>query len=107
MTGTATIFFHQTVSAIKQETRDKWGDVTFSTIYTGVACRFVFDTSRLRRIEEDERVDALVYIGPKWDVQPDYIMTFEGNDYMVIKVFHEYDLFGNIDHLKITLRARS
>jgi hypothetical protein len=104
---TAVIFFHQNISAVKRQTRDKWGDLTAATLYTGVPTRFVFDTGRIRSIAEDERVDALAYIGPEWIIQPDDIMVYDGVDYMVVKVFREHDLFGNVDHLKITLRARS
>lgn len=107
MAGTAMIFMHQSISAVKEQSRDKWGDISHATIYTGVPCRFVVDTKHLRRIEDDVRVDALIYTPPEYTILPDYIMTFEGVDYLVIKVFNEYDLFGNVDHLKITLRARS
>jgi len=107
MAGTGEIFFHQTITSIKRNTRDKWGDLTAVTRYTGVPTRFVYDTSRVRGIAEDERVDALAYISPLYSVQPDDIVTFGGSNYMIIKVFLEYDLFGNIDHVKLTLRARA
>jgi len=107
MVGTGEIFFHQTISAIQRNTRDKWGDLTPGALYTNVDTRFVFDTSRTRGVAEDERVDALAYIGPQYAVQPDDIVTYLSVNYMVVKVFHEYDLFGNVDHLKLTLRQRT
>lgn len=107
MVGTGAIFFHQTLSAIARNTRDKWGDLTAGVLYTNVATRFVFDTSRTRGVAEDERVDALAYIGPRYAVQPDDIVTYNNTNYMIIKIFHEYDLFGNVDHQKLTLRQRT
>jgi hypothetical protein len=107
MAGTGEIFFHQTITSIQRNTRDAWGDLTAAALYTNVATRFVFDTSRVRGVAEDERVDALAYINPSYTIQPDDIVTYDSKTYMVIKVFLEYDLFGNVDHIKLTLRARS
>jgi hypothetical protein len=107
MAGTGEIFFQQTITTIQRNTRDKWGDLTAGALYTNVPTRFVYDTSRIRGVAEDERVDALAYISPSYTVQPDDIVRFNSVNYMIVKVFHEYDLFGNVDHLKLTLRQRT
>jgi hypothetical protein len=109
MVGTGMIFFHQTITSITAQTRDAWGDHTAGTTrYTNVPCRFVYDTDRRRKVDEDERVDALAYIpGDKTAVQPDDTVVFDSVNYRIIKVFLEYDLFGNVDHVKLTLRKRS
>ncbi len=107
MAGIGEIFFHQNITTIQRNSRDEWGDLTPSALYTNVATRFVYDTSRVRGVAEDERVDALAYINPSYTIQPDDIVTFDAKTFMVIKVFLEYDLFGNVDHIKLTLRARS
>lgn len=105
--GIGSIFFHQNITSIQRQTRDKWGDLSAASLYVSVPTRFVYDTSRVRGVAEDERVDALAYIGPKYSIQPDDIVTFNSIKYMIVKVFHEYDLFGNVDHLKLTLRQRT
>jgi hypothetical protein len=105
--GIGKIFFHQNLTSIQRQTRDKWGDLSTTSLYTNVPTRFVYDTTRTRGVAEDERVDALAYInGTYTAIQPDDIVTYAGNTYMVVKVFLEYDLFGNIDHIKMSLRAR-
>lgn len=106
MPGTAEIFFHQTITSISSHTRDKWGDITTTVVYTNVPTRFVYDVARTRGLVEDEPVDALAYISPSYTIQPDYLVVFDSNNYRVIKVFHEYDLFGNVDHIKLTLKSR-
>jgi hypothetical protein len=109
MVGTGDIFFYQTITSITRQTRDAWGDHTAgSVIYTNVPTRFVFDTDRRRAEAEDERVDALAYIGGQYtSVQPDDAVVFDSVTYRIIKVFLEYDLFGNVDHVKLTLRKRT
>jgi hypothetical protein len=106
MAGTGEIFFHQSITSISSVTRDKWGDTTTTSVYTNVSCRFTYDVARTRGITEDQPVDALAYINPSYTIQPDYLVVFSGSNYRVIKVFHEYDLFGNIDHIKLTLKSR-
>lgn len=109
MAGTGDIFFHQTITSISRNTRDAWGDHTTSAAhYTNVPTRFVYDTDRRRKVDEDERVDALAYIGGQYtNIQPDDTVVFDSVNYRIIKVYLEYDLFGNIDHIKLTLRKRS
>ena len=99
--------FQQRIRSVSQISRDKWGDRTNTVLYQNVACRFTYDTARVREaMAEDEKVDAVAYIHAKYTIKPDYIFTFEGEDYIVIKVFKETDIFGNTHHQKIALRSR-
>lgn len=108
MPGTAEIFFHQSITTISRSTRDQWGDYTTTTLYSNVPTRFVYDITRVRGIAEDEKVDALAYISPSYSsVQVDDIVTFNSFNYRITKIFNEYDLFGNVDHIKLLLKARN
>ncbi len=104
--GTAKIFFNQRLTSIARTTRDEWGDRTTAVLYTNVPSRFTHDTGRIRRDSEDERVDALAYIAETYSVLSDDIVVYGGSNYSIIKVFNEYDLFGNVDHIKLTLKSR-
>jgi hypothetical protein len=103
---TANIFFNQRLTSISRTSRDEWGDRTDAILYTNVPTRFTHDTKRVRNIGEDEQVDALAYIANSYSVLADDIVAYGGVNYSVVKVFNEYDLFGNIDHIKLTLKSR-
>lgn len=104
---TANIFFNQRITSIARTTRDEWGDKTSATLYTNVPTRFTEDPKLIRAMStEDIRVDALAYIGANYSVQNDDIVTFEGDTYFINGIYNERDLFGNVDHIKMTLRSR-
>jgi hypothetical protein len=104
---TAGAFFHQRLDSISKITRDKWGDRTSFILYQSVPCRFTEDDTKIREVTvEDERIDALAYIGKKYTVAVDYVVTFESQDYIVTKIAKARDLFGNVHHQKLLLKSR-
>ena len=104
---TANIFFNQRITSISRTSRDEWGDKTSAILYSNVPTRFTEDPRMIRRMsDEDVRIDALAYIAPAYSVQTDDIVVYEGQNYQIVNIYNERDLFGNVDHIKITLKSR-
>lgn len=100
-------FMQQKITSVSKDIRDKWGDRTTQIIYQNVPCRFSFDTVRIRRaMLEDEQVDAVAYVEKRYTIEPDYVINFDGDSYLVIKVLPARDLFGNVHHQQLVLRSR-
>lgn len=98
---------NQRLDSISKITRDKWGDMTSAIIYQNIPCRFTEDDTKLREATvEDERIDALAYIGKKFTVAVDYVVTFESQDYIISGISKARDLFGNVHHQKLKLKSR-
>ena len=77
------IFFNQRLDSISKVTRDKWGDMTNTVINQSIPCRFTDDVTKIREVAtEDEKIIALVYIGPQHDIKVDYLATYECQDYL-------------------------
>lgn len=100
--------FNQKLDSIsKISARDKWGDRTTNILYQSIPCRFTDDISRIREATmEDERIDAVVYIGKKYQVAVDYIVSYENEDYLIFRVSKARDLLGKVHHQKLLLRSR-
>jgi hypothetical protein len=99
--------FNQRLDSISKDIRDKWGDRTSAILYQNIPCRFTEDDTKIREATvEDERIDALAYIGKKYTVAVDYVVTFESQDYIISKVSKARDLFGNVHHQKLLLKSR-
>ena len=100
-------FFQQNIKSISKISRDKWGDISTTILYQNVPCRFSYDTLRVRRaMLEDEQVDALAYVGKDYQLAVDYVVDFDNDDYIIVKIFKETDLFGNVHHQRLALRSR-
>ena len=98
---------NQKLDSIRKKTRDKWGDRTYVILYQNVPCRFTENTAKIRQATvEDERIDALAYIGKKYVVAVDTVVYFESKEYNVSRVAPERDLFGNVHHQKLLLKSR-
>ena len=99
--------FNQSITSISREARDKWGNITHTTLYQNVPCRFSFDTDRGRSVTvETEPVDAYAYIGDNHSVLVDDLVVYDANNYLILGIRNAYDLFGNIDHKKLLLKSR-
>ena len=103
------IFAHQTITSISSRTRDAYGDYTATSIYTNVPCRFVYDTREIRKSEhEDKRTMAIAYIPPSYtSVAEDQEVVFDSQTFLIVKIYREYDLFGNIDHYRLDLKMHN
>lgn len=103
------IFAYQTITSISSRTRDQWGDYTTTSLYTNVPCRFVHDSRQVRvSTTEDVITDALAYIPPTYtSVAQDQVLVFDGETYLIVKVYRERDLWGNIDHYKLDLKRHN
>ena len=72
---------NQRLDSISKFSRDKWGDRTSAILHQNIPCRFTENTTKIRQATtEDERVDAIVYIGKKYIVAMDYVVSFESQD---------------------------
>jgi len=104
---TANIFFNQRITSVARTTRDEWGDKTSAILYTNIPARFTEDPKMIRAMStEDIRVDALAYIGANYSIQNDDVVVFEGQNYQIVNIYNERDLFGNVDHIKLALKSR-
>lgn len=103
------IFAYQTITSISSRTRDQWGDFSNTSVYTNVPCRFVFDTTFYRKsTSEDEATDAIAYIPPSYtSVAADQAVVYDGQTFLITKVYREHDLWGNIDHFRLDLKLHN
>lgn len=103
------IFAWQSITSISSRTRDAYGDYTTTSVYTNVPCRFVYDTTQIRKSDhEDTKTVAIAYIPPSYtSVAEDQEVVFDGNTFLIDKIYREYDLFGNIDHYRLDLKLHS
>jgi hypothetical protein len=100
-------FMMQNITSVSKDIRDKWGDRTTQIIYQNVPCRFSYDLSSIRRATvEDEIIVATVFVESKYDMEADYLITVEGDNYIVVDVLPRRDLFGNVHHKQLLLRSR-
>ena len=97
----------QKLKSISRIVKDKWGDPTTYVLYQNVPCRFSRDILRIKEVySDDEKVKAVAYIPKNYQVETDYIVDFENDNYIIVDIMPEIDLFGNVHHQKLVLGSR-
>jgi len=95
---------NQTVDSISSTTENGYGDLSETTVYTSVPCRWwesagrVYDeTMNLR----DYKIE--MWLLPSYPIYYNYIVTKDSESYKIVKIENRVDLAGQLDHIKVYL----
>ena len=95
---------NQTISSIYSTTKNGYGDVTRTELYTDVPCRWQEKVNRVINPKGEiveSRID--VWLLPSYTVNEDYEVVKSSATYKVVAKEIRYDLAGNADHLRLYL----
>jgi hypothetical protein len=96
---------NQTIDKISSITRDAYGDITKSTVWENVPCRFEISTLRT----QGTTTEVLSYRARAWlysdysDIAKEYIVTKDSEDYKIAAIEKHYNLEGELDHIVLVL----
>jgi len=102
--GIADGMFTNSVTSISATTRDKYGDLTASLLYTNVSCRWqeqagvVFSKST-----EEKSYEVEMWIASTCIIKTDYQVVYKEETYIVVNVSPQYSIEGIKDHIKVLL----
>jgi len=103
---------NQTIDRISSTTRDAYGDETKSIVWENVPCRWQHSQSRaLSNVLGTAiiSVEAGSYTAKAWlypeyeDIQKEYIITKDDEDYKIMSIEKHYSLEGDLDHIVLVL----
>jgi len=101
---------NQTLTSISSTTRDGYGRVVSTELYTSIPCRFQsrFDLV-LDKTGQESVSKAQIWIKDSIDgeditVDVDYICVYGGINYTVMAYEYHYNLMGEVEYIKLYLR---
>ena len=95
---------NQKVDYIKSTSVDGYGDVTTTTVYSDVPCRWVNKISVIAGKDAKLRqARAEIWLLPKYSISSDYEIIKGGETYKIVGVEEKYNLTGVHDHTKVYL----
>lgn len=96
-------FFNQTID-IYSVSIDAYNNVTETSAYSNVPCRFVETTTRVIDVTAATKTyRAECWIDSGYTIKMDYIVKHDGEKYRVAAVEKRVNLFGENDHIKLLL----
>ena len=96
---------NQEITTVSSITNDQYGDVTTTTLYSGVVCRWQEKIQRITDTNNEEIVSTVeVWLLPNYtDIKEKYRIIFDSETYIVAGTEDKYDLGGKVDHIKLYL----
>ena len=101
---------NQEITAISTTSRDGYGRVTKTQLYTDIPCRWqemfqiILDKAGLETVAKIQSWIPDEYEGEVLDVESDFVVTFNGADYVVITTENRYNILGEREYIKLYLR---
>lgn len=97
--------YNQTVDNIYSVSKNMYGDVSKTSVYTNVPCRFQRVKKKIFTTENVEvPVDAEIWLSDAYsDVTEDYIFEVDSVEYKIVNIDYQYDILGELDHIKFFL----
>lgn len=95
---------NQTIDSIYSTTKDGYGDLTRTLVYSDIPCRWQEKVNHVVGIKGEiveSRVD--VWIEPSYTISESYEVVKSSEIYKVIAKEIRYDLSGNADHIRLYL----
>lgn len=101
---------NQTVTTIYSTSRDGYGTVTRTTVYSNVDCRW---EEKFQMVLNKEGNEVMAQIecwlptqieGTNTSVQTDYVFLFGGTEYKVLAYSNHYNIRGAREYVKVFLR---
>lgn len=104
MVSIVTPFLRQKITKIKSVAKDGYNNLTFTTVYEDVPCRWQGTTRQLLSpTGEQVQARAECWLEVAYPIGIDYEFTFDGSTYKVINYSTKYDLFGTAEFIKVYL----
>ncbi len=95
---------NQNIDYIYSVSKDGYGDVTRTKVYSDVKCRWEERTTRVVGRDNELKVStANAWILPNYIVNYDYEVYYGGRIYKVIAIEKEIALDGSTDHIRLYL----
>lgn len=101
---------NQTITSISSVTRDGYGRVVSTELYTNVKCRWQEKfTIILDKTGHEAVVKVQVWVKDTHNnedvsIDVDYVFTYQSRTYTVVAYEHHYDIFGTVEYIKVYLR---
>jgi hypothetical protein len=101
---------NQTITTIASTTRDGYGRITATTLYSDVPCRWQEKfTMTLDKFGNEAVSKAQAWLKDKlYDedilIDIDYICTYNSKEYTVLAYEFHYDLSGEVEYIKLYMR---
>jgi len=93
---------NQNIDTVSSTSKDKYNDVTLTTVYSDLECRWEEKIGRtIGKDAEEKTYTVEVWIMPDYTVNHDYIITKDSKTYRVVGKENRYNLNGEIDHVKL------
>lgn len=97
---------NQEITTVASVVTDQYGDVTTTTVYSDVPCRWQEKRQLIKSNVNDEITSTVeVWLLPNYtSVREKQRVTFDSETYVVVGVENKYDLGGELDHIKMYLK---
>jgi hypothetical protein len=99
----------QTVTTISSVSRDGYGTVTKTTVYSNIECRWEEKFQMVLNKEGNEVMSQIEcwlpteIQGSATSIDTDYVFTFGGTDYTVLAYSNNYNIRGEREYVKAFL----
>ena len=94
----------QTIDYIYSTTKDGWGTITQTTVYSSVPCRWVEKIGKTIDQEREEKTYTVeVWLTPDYTIAYGYEFSLNSITYKVVGIEKKYDIVGTWDHTKVFL----
>lgn len=101
---------NQLITYIYSTTRDGYGKITKTTVYSDVNCRWqernelVLDTSGNEKVSRAQAWLPDTIDGDDITILTDYIVLKSGVEYQIIAVTNHYNMIGEREYIKLFLK---
>jgi hypothetical protein len=95
---------NQTIDTISSTSENEYGDLSKTTIYTSIPCRWWETEGRVHdEVMNLKDYKIEVWLLPDYPVGYNYIFTKDSEDYKIVRIENRVDLGGTLDHIKVYL----
>jgi hypothetical protein len=104
------LMLNQLITTIYSTDRDGYGEITKTSMYIDVPCRWqekfevVLDANGQEQISAIQAWLRTDLEGTEIVILPDYIFLFLGTEYKVIIVSNHYNMLGQREYIKVYLK---
>ena len=95
---------NQVIDDIYSTAKDGWGNITQTTVYSSVPCRWTEVIGKVVGPDREEKsYNVEVWITPDYSILYGYEFSRTSEVYKVVAIEKKYDIVGRWDHTKVFL----
>jgi hypothetical protein len=95
---------NHTIDTISSITKDGWSNVTRTTVYSDIPCRWEETIGKVISPEQEEKTYRVnVWLTPDYVISYGYEFYKDSEYYKVLRIEKKYDISGIWDHTKVYL----